>query len=126
MPASAGPAGSYRADSDTHAVTPAATAAWIVAHRGVRLGQADAAYGGVPDKHHVWPTGEGGPDIAANRVVCDPDFHRACHVYLDLLRHFAGKVPWSVRRRFSGSRRGVPGVREIAELGYDRMTRRAM
>lgn len=102
------------------------TADWIVANPEYRLGQRDAAFGGRSDSHHVWPQGENGPNVAANRIRCDPDFHRACHVYLDLLRHFAGKVPWWVAVHFAGARKGVPGIREIALLGFDRLTRQAM
>lgn len=102
------------------------TTDWIVANPEYRLGQVDAAFGGRSDSHHVWPSGENGPNVPANRVRCDPDFHRAAHTYLSLLAHFGGKVPWTIARHFAGARKGVPGIREIALLGYDRLTRQAM
>lgn len=108
-------------------MTDAETAEWIV-HYGHRvvLGQKDDEYGDQPDRHHVYPLGEGGPNVAANRVTCTPNFHRACHELLGEYRRFGRKPPWEIRRTFPGARLGVPGVREIAALGWARMQRRAL
>lgn len=103
------------------------TADWLYADNAITaIGQKDDRYGGIPDVHHCWPTGEGGPNIRGNKVKVTPNAHRACHVYLGLLAHFGGRVPWLVRRHFAGARSGIPGIREIAQLGYDRTLRQAM
>jgi hypothetical protein len=70
--------------------------------------------------HHVWPKGDGGPDIGDNKIAVCPTGHYSIH---DLLREFkiySGTVPYSVLRRYSY------GERKYAELGYKRMTRNAM
>lgn len=90
------------------------------------LGQKDDRYGDVPDVHHVWPSGQGGPNLRANRVKATPNAHRAVHTYLALLDHFGGNVPWSIARHFAGARKGIPGIREIARLGADRISRQAL
>lgn len=74
----------------------------------------------VNHRHHIWPLGEGGPDIEDNIVVVCATGHGNIH---DLLRHFkmlGGKVPYQILRRYSYKER------EFAELGYKRLIRRAM
>jgi hypothetical protein len=63
--------------------------------------------------HHVWPLGEGGPNIAANKVSICSNAHSSAHDLLaKMLKAADGLVPWPVRRRY-GLR-----VRRIAEAGY--------
>lgn len=67
--------------------------------------------------HHVWPLGEGGPDVPENKVTVCPTGHYNIH---DLLREYKvrrGQVPYNVLRRYSFKER------EIAQLGWDRMRR---
>ncbi len=103
------------------------TADWLYSDNAQTvIGQKDDRYGGVPDKHHAWPSGNGGPSVRGNLVKVTPNAHRAAHTYLALLAHFGGKVPWTIARHFAGARKGVPGIREIALLGADRTARQAM
>jgi hypothetical protein len=60
--------------------------------------------------HHVWPVGEGGPNVATNRVPLCSNAHSAVH---DLLgRMLKGEVPWDIRRRYGYA------VRVVADRGY--------
>jgi len=68
----------------------------------------------VTDLHHVWPRGDGGPDIPANRVWVCPTGHRNIHEALEKLR--VGKVPPKVTRKELA----------LARLGWDRIQRQAM
>lgn len=70
--------------------------------------------------HHVWPLGHNGPDIAENKVVVCPTGHSNIHELLKAFIAMRGKVPYSELRRYSYKER------ELAKLGYDRITRRAM
>lgn len=70
--------------------------------------------------HHVWPLGEGGPDISDNKVVVCPTGHYSIH---DLLQHYKmlmGNVPFIVLNKYSLEER------RLAKLGYDRMCRKEM
>lgn len=72
--------------------------------------------------HHVWPLGEGGPDVAANKLLLCPTTHGNVHV---LFRRFKtlGRVatyseisawsPFVVSRYAYG----------VAKTGYERMKR---
>lgn len=60
--------------------------------------------------HHVWPLGDGGPNIAANRVALCSNAHSAAHDLLDKMRK--GPVEWAVRRHYGGR------VRLVAETGW--------
>lgn len=65
------------------------------------------------------PLADGGPNIAANRVVVCPTGHANVHAFLDLLRK--GKpIDWDVERRFTREER------RLARLGWDRIQRQAM
>lgn len=69
-----------------------------------------------PDHHHIWPQGEGGPDVAQNLVVVCPTGHRNIH---ELIREYeaAGGVPtWEVLRRWN------PAERALALRGWIGMT----
>lgn len=65
--------------------------------------------------HHVWPKGDGGPDVPTNKVTICENAHGAIHSLLDHMRK--GPVPWIIRRRYGRK------VRAFAQLGYDRMQR---
>lgn len=71
-------------------------------------------------RHHVFPLGEGGPNIEDNIVVSCPTGHMNIHMLLREFKLYSGKVPYSVLRQYS------LGERQYAELGYKRMTRNAM
>ncbi len=74
----------------------------------------------VNHRHHIWPQGQGGPNIEDNIAVVCPTGHYNIH---DLLNHYIsmmGKVPYEIKRRYSLRER------ELAELGYKRLTRKAM
>jgi HNH endonuclease len=67
--------------------------------------------------HHVWPKGEGGPDIPANRVTLCSNGHGQVHDLLAKVKH-AGDikaVPLTVRLRYGRK------VRKVAYLGWQRM-----
>lgn len=72
--------------------------------------------------HHVWPVGDGGPNIPANRIWLCYNGHMSVHSYIDKLRvsKTSKAIPWVIRRRY-GRR-----VRALAELGWDRIQRQAM
>ncbi len=74
----------------------------------------------VNHRHHVWPLGEGGPDISDNIVVVCPTGHYNVHECLREFKMHQGKVPYTVLKRYSLKER------HYAELGYKRMMRRAM
>jgi hypothetical protein len=68
----------------------------------------------VCDVHHIWPQGEGGPDVAANRVNVCPTGHRNIHEALNALKK--GKTPPKVARKELA----------LAQLGWDRIQRQAL
>lgn len=70
--------------------------------------------------HHVWPRGEGGPDIPANRVVVCATGHNNIHLLISQYKIHRGNLPWSYRKNFTKQER------DLAELGYDRLTRGSM
>ncbi len=72
------------------------------------------------DRHHVWPTADGGPDIPENIVVVCPTGHRNIHDLLNLFKLFRGKPPYIELRKFAFEER------TLAELGYSRIARGAM
>ena len=72
----------------------------------------------VNEVHHVWPVGDGGPNIAANRVVVCATGHNSIHQLIDLYRK--GNIDWDVLRHYS------PEERRLAILGWDRIRRQAM
>lgn len=74
----------------------------------------------INHRHHIWPLGDGGPNISDNIVVVCATGHYNIH---DLLQHYKflmGKVPYSILRRYAVKER------EYAKLGYDRLTRKFM
>lgn len=74
----------------------------------------------INERHHVWPLGEGGPNTKANIVVVCATGHNNIHDLIKLMKVHRGKVPYAILRTFSF------GEREVAKLGYDRITRGAM
>lgn len=64
------------------------------------------------DAHHVWPLGEGGPDVSANLIYLCPSSHRKAHnlwrAYVRQSIHHGGGPPaWDIRRRYSPYIRGI-------------------
>ncbi len=86
---------------------------------GVRMGLVCAAHKHdtwVPmNDHHIWPLGDGGPDVAANKVTLCANAHYSVHAVLDHIekRAKADLLPeWDFMRRFS------PVIRELAWRGW--------
>lgn len=74
----------------------------------------------VNHRHHVWPKGDGGPDIQDNIIAVCPTGHYNVH---DLLAHFKmlmGNVPYTILRNYTLEER------KYAKLGYDRILRKSM
>lgn len=74
----------------------------------------------VNHRHHVWPKGDGGPDIEDNIVVVCATGHYNVHDLLDHFKMHGGEPPYAVMRRYAYEERAY------AKLGYERMTRGAM
>lgn len=66
----------------------------------------------------MWPVGDGGPDIPANKVIVCATGHNTIHCLIDLYRH--GVVLPSVLRGYTREER------RLAQLGWDRIQRQAM
>lgn len=67
------------------------------------------------ERHHVWPKGDGGPDVPSNIAVVCSNAHSGCHHLLSLMLRAYDRdttVPWTVRRRYG------KGVRRLAEQGF--------
>lgn len=71
-------------------------------------------------RHHIWPLGEGGPDIQDNIVVVCPTGHTNMHCLLKEYKTHMGNVPYTVIRTYSVEER------KYAELGWKRMNRGSM
>lgn len=52
-------------------------------------------------KHHVWPVGEGGPDVKENLVVLCPTMHSNIHRLWRLYEKYGGRPPWNILRNYS-------------------------
>lgn len=97
---------------------------------GVQMGGSECAVHRhrelVPmETHHVWPLGEGGPDIPANKVRICMNAHGSVHSYLDMLlrrqrRGETGKIDWKIRRQYGRK------TRALAELGFQRIQNQAI
>ncbi len=74
----------------------------------------------INHEHHIWPKGHGGPDVPENRVVICPTGHYNTHRLLEEYLALRGEVPYAIRRQFS------KGERDLAKLGYERITRQAL
>jgi len=71
----------------------------------------------INHRHHIWPLGEGGPDVKANIVVVCATGHSNIHALLDVYRATGATPGYRVRRRFSA------GERRLAAAGWDAMIR---
>ena len=58
-------------------------------------------------KHHVWPIGEGGPDIKANLVLLCPTTHANVHRLWKLYEEYEGRPPWHLINKYSEYARGI-------------------
>jgi hypothetical protein len=67
-------------------------------------------------KHHVWPLGEGGPDIKGNLVILCPTTHSNAHRLWQLYEQYEGRPPWSILRIYSEYTRAI--VEKGRELRY--------
>lgn len=71
--------------------------------------------------HHIWPLGEGGPNVKENTIVVCPTGHANIHVILHEMKIMRGHVTYnSYLRQFSFQER------RVAKLGWDRMQRKAL
>ena len=61
--------------------------------------------------HHVWPLGDGGPNIPKNKIKVCANGHYSIHACLDLLRH---GVPLTWRQKIGFGRK----VRAYAGQGW--------
>jgi hypothetical protein len=72
----------------------------------------------VNEIHHVWPLGDGGPNVPENKVVVCATGHNSIH---DLLNKWRRGVPdKAVLAAYS------VGERSLAKLGWDRIQRGAL
>jgi hypothetical protein len=74
----------------------------------------------VNEVHHVWPLGDAGQDLAANKVIVCATGHNNVHHLLDAYRKVGGDPGWPVRQKYA------PEERVIAAIGWGRIQRRAM
>lgn len=74
----------------------------------------------VNEVHHVWPKGQGGPDIPENRIVVCATGHNSIHQLINEYKAMQGKVPYSLLKQYTVQERAY------ALLGYQRITRGAM
>jgi hypothetical protein len=65
-------------------------------------------------KHHVWPLGEGGPDVRSNLVILCPTTHSNVHRLWRLYEENDGRPPWEILRNYSEY------ARAIVEKGRER------
>lgn len=73
------------------------------------------------EDHHVWPLGNGGPNVKANRLRVCSNAHSSTHDLLaKMLAAPAGRVPWRVRIRYGRK------VRCLAAAGYQAITTRTV
>lgn len=64
------------------------------------------------ERHHVWPVGMGGPNVADNIITVCCNAHYACHEYIRQLMLHNGEVPWEIVRHFG------PKIRRFAIRGW--------
>lgn len=64
-------------------------------------------------RHHVWPTGEGGPNIAANLLYLCPTSHASAHRLWREYAQLGGEPVWEIRKIYS------PYVRKIVAQGWN-------
>lgn len=67
------------------------------------------------EQHHIWPLGEGGPDVPANRIWLCPTTHTNVHTYLRWLIRLGDRsrpFHWDQMPRYA---------RRVAEHGWRRI-----
>lgn len=69
----------------------------------------------INEVHHVWPLGDGGPDIKANKVVVCATGHNSIHDLLNKYRQAGGDPAKETLRHYS------PEERRLALLGWSRI-----
>ena len=52
------------------------------------------------EAHHVWPLGEGGPNIAGNLLYLCGNSHNSAHALWRLYKRYGGTPPPAVIRRY--------------------------
>lgn len=74
------------------------------------------------ESHHIWPLGDGGPNVKSNRLLVCSNGHGEIHGYLDLLFKYDGTVPWRIGRHFGVKVRqyALQGYRQILDSGNAR------
>jgi hypothetical protein len=63
--------------------------------------------------HHVHPLGQGGLNVAGNRITVCANGHFSIHALMDRLLKGNGVVAWTTRRRYGKK------VRAYAQRGYE-------
>lgn len=74
----------------------------------------------INEVHHVWPLGDGGPNIAANKVVVCATGHNNIHDLLNQYRKASGDLGWDTLRHYARIER------HYALLGWLRIQQQAM
>src|ERR1044072_585882 len=74
----------------------------------------------INHRHHVWPLGEGGPNVEDNIIVVCATGHMNIHELMKEFKIHMGNPPYSVVRQYALEER------KYAELGYKRLTRGEM
>lgn len=58
-------------------------------------------------RHHVWPLGEGGPDVRENLVILCPTTHSNVHRLWRLYDEYNGRPPWDILKTYSEYTRAI-------------------
>jgi hypothetical protein len=74
----------------------------------------------INEVHHVWPLGDGGPNIPANKVTVCATGHNNIHDLLNKYRQAAGDPGWETLRHYTRQER------VYAALGWQRILWQAM
>ena len=74
------------------------------------------------ESHHIWPLGDGGPNIKSNRLLVCSNGHGEIHGYLDLLFKYDNAVPWRIAQHFGDSAKfyAYAGYSQILAAGRGR------
>ena len=64
------------------------------------------------ERHHIWPLGRGGPDVAVNVVAICPSTHTNSHILERAWFKASGSPSWEIRRQFNFY------TRELARRAY--------
>jgi hypothetical protein len=74
------------------------------------------------ERHHVWPLGDGGPNIESNLITVCCNAHYSIHAFLDMLWRNNGIVPWTTARQYGKRVRdyAYSGYRQAIAAGVDR------